>query len=177
MYYDKYLKYKYKYLQLKKQLGGKEFCEKAYKNVWDTCWAVAIQTMFTFGQATSNDLKRVIESIKGNDFVRQRILKLKSMPQLMNFYPDDILNERNRTFLENIINKFIDRYNSKVSTKEPEKRNDLTNPERCELVIAQNFKNLFKHPILTRDGNLYYKYGGNLLHEYLFANLLSVFFF
>ncbi len=31
MYYDKYLKYKKKYLQLKNQLGGLSFCEKAYK--------------------------------------------------------------------------------------------------------------------------------------------------
>jgi len=61
--YKKYLIYKNKYLELKNQKGGISFCEKAYKNLYGTCWAVAIQTMFTFGQATSNDLKTVMKSI------------------------------------------------------------------------------------------------------------------
>ena len=101
MYYNKYLKYKKKYLQLKNQIGGKEFCDRAYRNILGTCWAVAIQTMFTFGQATSDDLKKVIGSIREqdfNDFVRHRIGELQSNRQLINFYPDDILNERNHTF-------------------------------------------------------------------------------
>ena len=181
MYYDKYLKYKNKYLQLKNQIGGLSFCDKAYKNVWGTCWAVAILTILTFGQVTSNHLKSVIEGIEKKDFngfVRQKILDLQSNPQLMNFYPDDILNGTNGTFLEIIMNKFIDRYNSKVSTKEPEepeksenREYDFSNTQRCELVIGDNFNKLFVHPMLKHE-----KYGGNLLYQYLFANLLSVFF-
>ena len=159
-------------------MGGLSFCEKAYRNILGTCWAVAIQTMFTFGQVTSNHLKSVIEGIEKKDFngfVRHRIGELQSNHQLMDFYPDDILNGTNGTFLEIIMNKFIDRYNSKVSTKEPEKPEnreyDLSNTERCELVIAQNFKKLFDNPILKSNN-----YGGNLLTQYLFINLLSVFF-
>jgi TPR repeat protein len=179
MYYDKYLKYKNKYLQLKNQLGGLSFCEKAYKNVLGTCWAVAIQTMFTFGQATSNHLKSVIESIKRKNFigfVKHRIGELQSNPELMNFYPDDILNGTNSIFLENIMYNFIQRYDSKLSTKESEKPKtieyDLSNPQRCEFVIAENFKKLFVHSMVKNQQ----KYGGNLLNQYLFVNLLSVFF-
>jgi TPR repeat protein len=176
-YYKKYLIYKNKYLELKNQIGGLSFCEKAYKNILGTCWAVAILTMLTFGQATSNDLNIVILSILGNDinsFIKQRILELQSMHELMNFCPHNIFDDTYRIYLENIMNKFIVRYNSKINS--PEKPEnivfDKSNPERCELVIAQNFKKLFKHPILQSN-----KYGGNLVHQYLFSNLLSVFFF
>ena len=68
MYYDKYIKYKKKYLQLKNQIGGKEFCDRAYRNILGTCWAVAIQTIFTFGKATSGDLKSVMTTFNFNTF-------------------------------------------------------------------------------------------------------------
>jgi len=89
MYYNKYLKYKNKYIQLKNQLGGISFCEKAYRNLLGTCWMASILTMFTFGQATSNHLKSVIERNNKNfiSFVRSRITELQSNHQLMNFYP------------------------------------------------------------------------------------------
>jgi len=178
MYYNKYLKYKKKYLQLKNQLGGISFCEKAYRNLLGTCWMASILTMFTFGQATSNHLKSVIERNNKNfiSFVRSRITELQSNPQLMNFYPG-ILDDGNRIFFENIINKFIDRYDSKISSrnKKPENIDDLTNPQRCELVIAQNFKKLFNHPIIRSHSQS--EYGTNLAEQYLFTNLLSVFFF
>jgi len=178
MYYNKYLKYKNKYIQLKNQLGGISFCEKAYRNLLGTCWMASILTMFTFGQATSNHLKSVIERNNKNfiSFVRSRITELQSNHQLMNFYPD-ILSDENRIFFENIINKFIDRYDSKISSrnKKPENIDDLTNPQRCELVIAQNFKKLFNHPIIDIHSEQS-KYGTDLAEQYLFANLLSVFF-
>ena len=56
---------KSKYLQLKKiQEGGKVQCDRAYNNVLGTCWAVAIQTMFTFGQTTSSQLETILKSFK-----------------------------------------------------------------------------------------------------------------
>jgi len=180
MYYNKYLKYKKKYLQLKNQLGGIPFCEKAYRNLLGTCWMVAILTMFTFGQATSDHLKRVIEGIREKNFdgfVRYRIGELQGNPQLMNFYPG-ILDDGNLIFFENIMNNFIRRYDSKISSHDKKPENleyDLANPKRCELVIAQNFKNLFNHPIFSYSLELS-NYGGILIERYLFANLLSVFF-
>ena len=83
MYYDKYLKYKNKYIQLKNQVGGKEFCDKAYKNVFGTCWAVDIQTIFTFGQATSKALQEVMTSFNfytKNKFINERIKYFQDHP-------------------------------------------------------------------------------------------------
>ena len=85
-YYEKYMKYKNKYLSLKNkrntilQSGGLD-CDNElfYKNILGTCWMVAIQTMFSFGDATSVLLERNIKSIKGmrseNFFIsRARVL-------------------------------------------------------------------------------------------------------
>ena len=73
------------------------------------------------------------------------------------------------------MNKFIERYNSKITLPEkPENIEfDLSNPERCELVIAQNFKKLFEYSILTIHED---SYEADVLSAFLFANLLSLFF-
>jgi hypothetical protein len=179
MYYDKYLKYKRKYLQLKKQIGGLSFCEKAYKNILGTCWAVAIQTMLTFGQATSNDLKNVIESIdfkKKKEFIDTKIKNIIANSKFKDFYIVKILNVKKRRFLYRILEKFIDRYYSKIldfkNPKAPIIKDDLTNNGRCELVIAYNFFKLFDYEIVENEE----KYWGNLITTYLIANLLSIFF-
>ncbi len=200
--YKKYLIYKNKYLELKNQIGGLSFCEKAYKNILGTCWAVAIQTMFTFGQATSKDLKTVMESInldpqelsldeikeKKKKFINERISYVQSNRLLNSFYrllndyhPDFFYIGYKREYLKNILNKFIDRYYSKVleinNTIKSEEIDDEKNPERCELVIAQNFKKVFDYKLLNYlNLNNIEEYGGNIITEYLFFNLLSVFF-
>jgi TPR repeat protein len=198
----KYLKYKSKYLQLKNQVGGiTPFCEKAYKNVLGTCWAVSVQTMITFSDFTSKDLKRVMESInldlenssfddikeQKKKFIHNRIQTvqkstvLNSFYRLYNEYYPNYFYLGKRENLINILNKFIDRYYSKIleySQKKfipiPIEINDKTNPERCELVIAQNFKKLFSYSLLKYIKEE--KYGGNIITKYLFFNLLSVFF-
>ena len=83
-YKDKYLKYKNKYLQLKKiQKGGIPFCERAYENMLGTCWAIVIKTIITFGIATSPNLKTIMESIKDlnfdtkNEFIERRIEEVR----------------------------------------------------------------------------------------------------
>ena len=196
----KYLKYKSKYLHFKNQVGGiTPFCEKAYKNMLGTCWAVSVQTMITFSDFTSKDLKRVMESInldfenssfddikeQKKKFIHNRIQTVQTSTVLNSFYR--LYNEYypnyfylgKRENLINILNKFIDRYYSKILEYSQKKFisieiNDKTNPERCELVIAQNFKKLFSYSLLK-----YIKkeeYGGNIITKYLFFNLLSVFF-
>jgi len=179
MYYDKYLKYKRKYLQLKKQLGGLSFCEKAYKNILGTCWAVAIQMMLTFGQATSNDLKRVIESIdlkKKKIFIDTKIKNIIGNSKFKDFYIVKILNVKKRHFLIRILEKFIDRYYGKIldvkNPREPIIKDDITNKGRCELVIAYNFFKLFDYKIFENEK----KYWGDSTTIYLIANLLSIFF-
>jgi len=96
----------------------------------------------------------------------------------MIFYPG-IFDDKNLIFLENIINKFINRYDSKISSYDEKPENiafDLSNPQRCELVIAQNFHKIFNHPFISYSSRQY-KYSADLVEQYLFANLLSVFFF
>ena len=180
MYYDKYLKYKRKYLQLKNQVGGEDFCDKAYKNLLGTCWAVDIQTMFTFGQATSKALREVMSSFNfktKNKFINERIKYFKDNLSFIDLYIVKILDDSKSIFLKNILDKFIDRYHSKVlnskNPKDPKIEDDYENKGRCELVIAQNFKKLFNYPILTINAN---SYKADILSHFLFANLLSLFF-
>jgi TPR repeat protein len=190
---NKYLKYKSKYLQLKKiQEGGRVDCRKAYNNIKGTCWAVAIQTIFTFGKATSEQLEDVMRSFKPwfitwynpfknisdskNKFITKQINKVKENTELNNIFTEDIYNER----LSNILDKFIDRYYSKILdfkyTEKAISTIDEENLLRCEFVIAYNFKKLFNYTILKSDEDSDENYGGDIIEKYLFANLLSVFF-
>ena len=84
-----YIKYKKKYLKLKKIQEGGIACNLAYKNIHDTCWMVATITCLCFGDSTSEDLEKVMKSFKiGNQyknlidskkcFIENRIQKVKS---------------------------------------------------------------------------------------------------
>ena len=178
-YKDKYLKYKNKYLQLKKiQKGGIPFCERAYENKLGTCWAIVIKTIITFGIATSTNLRTIIKDLNfdtKNEFIERRIEEVRRNHLLNDFFPDYILNDSKSIYLKNILDKFIDRYCSKILDKKnplaPVVVSPQLNPGRCELVIAENFKKLFDNPILK-----YNDYSGGLYDTYLFANLLSIFF-
>jgi hypothetical protein len=193
MYYDKYIKYKKKYSQLKKiQEGGGVDCTKAYNNARGTCWAIGIQTIITFGQATSNQFETIMKSFKPgfisrftpfkkideskNKFIGEIINKVAKNHELNVIFPNIIFEDNLHLFV--ILDKFIDRYYSKVLefnyTEKPEGILNKENPLRCELLIADNFKKLFDYPIIKL--NQHEIYGGNIITSYLFANLLSVFF-
>ena len=194
MFYNKYIKYKQKYLKLKKsQEGGKVPCNKGYRNLLGTCWAVAIQMMFTFGKATSEDLEKIMKNLRIgcenvntsesiNCFIERQIQKVRSNHQLNDIFPE-IFEANKIQYLEIILKKFIDRYHNKAleikTSDKQEGMSDFTNPERCELIISQNFKNLFNNPIFTfikENEHDHRKHGGTILTEYLFSNLLSIFF-
>ena len=193
MYYDKYIKYKKKYLQLKKiQEGGRVDCTRAYYNAKGTCWAIGIQTIITFGQATSNQLETIMKSFKPgfisrftpfkkiyeskNKFIGEIINKVAKNHELNVIFPNIIFEDNLHLFV--ILDKFIDRYYSKVLefnyTEKPEGIVNRENPLRCELLIADNFIKLFDYPIIKLNQNEFY--GGNIITSYLLANLLSVFF-
>ena len=110
-----------------------------------------------------------------NEFIERRIEQVRRNHLLNDFFPDYILNDSKSIYLKNILDKFIDRYCSKILDKKnplaPDVVSTQLNPGRCELVIAENFKKLFDNPIFKHDD-----YSGGLYDTYLFANLLSIFF-
>ena len=195
-YYNKYLKYKNKYLELKhnnNQYGGSVIpCDLGFKNIKGSCWAIAIQMILCFGHFTSGQINCVMESfnnesvdeiIKNADrFINQQITKVKANTELTNvFEPYDIFNEKKIGFLKIILHKFIERYYNKVMNKQftpkPEKIDPDTNQLRCEFQIAINFKRLFKtESVNTNYEKLPKSFGGKIDSKYLFCNLLSIFF-
>jgi len=188
-----YIKYKKKYLELKKIQEGGVACDLAYQNIHGTCWMVATITCFCFGEATSCKLEEVMNSFKIDDqyinlieskkkFIEASIEKVKSNRDLRYFLSrlmiqGDIFSEPNITYLKKILDKFIDRYYSKVFKIKNLEKGDISpelNTERCELVIQQNFKNIFNnHPLMMAGKS---NDGGYMIDVYIFANLLSIFF-
>jgi hypothetical protein len=194
-YLEKYLKYKKKYLDLRISvekkysseeiniIGGMDcIYDRVFGNYLNTCWAIAVQTMITFGDVTSNNLEEIMNSFKvDNDFshnieskrcfIKRQIEKVKNDFELRKAFPTYIFNDDKITNLINILESFIDRYYSKIfniKNKPIIFQSNETNVKRCELVIVRNFKELF---------NLYNKSNyGNIVEEYLIANILSTFF-
>ena len=114
-----------------------------------------------------------------NDFIKKRIQQVQSNPQLNNFFPDYIFSGNKIDYLKSILDKFIDRYYSKVfdirNPREPKEKIDpKLNKGRCELVISDSFKELFDFNILKNINSI--SNDGNIIHRYLFINLLSIFF-
>jgi hypothetical protein len=187
-----YIKYKKKYLKLKKIQSGGVACDLAYQNIHDTCWMVATITCFCFGDATSHKLEEVMNSFKIDDqyinlidskkkFIEASIEKVKCDKDLKSFLLSDIksniFSEPNINYLKKILDKFIDRYYSKVFKIKNLEKGDISpesNTERCELVIKQNFKNIFDYNPIMNSGKSYN--GGTMIDVYIFANLLSIFF-
>jgi len=194
-YYNKYIKYKTKYLELKydnNQYGGDVVpCNKAYKSLLNTCWAVALQMILSFGDLTSSELNEVMKTFKHSDntvdeiiknidaFIDNKIDTIRKNLKLYDFLPEYIFDEPKVTFLKTMLKKFIYRYYSKVfefnlTTKPPEITDDKQNPERCELAIVQNYRQLFDYYIIK------YQLSKNttmsILDSYLFCNLISIFF-
>ena len=193
-YYNKYIKYKTKYLQLKydnNQYGGGVVpCNIPIKNRIGTCWMVAIQVCLFFGDLTSkqfNDVMMLFTSgtpteriINRDAFIDIQIDTVQTDSKLYNFLPWKIFYEPKREFLKIMLRKIIDRYNSKVfkspiTIKPQDITDDETNPLRCETVILENYTELFDYPIIKH--RLTTSKGGDPgLNGYLFCNLLSIFF-
>jgi TPR repeat protein len=175
-YQQKYIKYKNKYMYLKKiQKGGLD-CnnEIAFKNILGTCWMITIQMIFSFGDVTSKSIECIMKSIQINDkikYINAQIQKVKNDNNLKKVLPNNIFNIDKIDYLKNILDKFIDRYTSKVLNINSEKLviNPKKNTKRCELLLQNNFKNLFNE---YNENTV----GGNIIEEYLFANILSIFF-
>ncbi len=199
MFYKKYLKYKNKYNQIKNiQKGGIEgsiTCENdiVFQSTIGTCWMVSIQTILVFGDKTKTDIFEKLRNISKKKninyineivcekkiFIEKQIENIKNDVNLNNILPSYIFNEDKIDYLKNILNSFIDRYYNKIfNIRNSEEKSDeitanITNEEfkkgRCEILIVKNFKKLFK------DYSLVITSGGDLVEQYLFLNILSIF--
>jgi hypothetical protein len=166
-YKAKYNKYKNKYLQIKKiiQKGGMNCLDtRYYKNVWGTCWMIAIQMVISFGDVTKDKLEQKMleidqqpnKEIYFKGLIDSLDCNLKSTLPTKFFY-DDI----NIKDLVELLNIFYTRYNKKIG-------NDFVNtPTSCELLLFWAYKRLTSSFIEDT---------GNLVEQFLFSNILSVFF-
>ena len=188
-YYNKYIKYKTKYLELKydNQYGGGDVpCDKGFSNGEGTCWAVAIQEILGFGHFTSKQFNKIamsfnnvsVDIIKQNaqDFINKQILKIKDDIELTNVFEHfDIFSDANIIYVKNILYKFVERYYKKVTNTQFTPKSSYVlpyNQERCEYKITINFKKLFD----ISDKTPTTSFGGHIYDEYLFCNLLLIFF-
>ena len=168
-YLNKYLKYKKKYLQLKNQLGGVQFCQKFYNNRLGTCWAVAMQTLLTFGDATSDALREKITTINSDrKLLTSRIHEMSSSHTIPKIFPPNFFTKENYKLIIDLLDRFIDRYNSKIY--DIRAVDDAFNTGFCEYQIAENFKKTVPNLQLFSLK----EYSGNITFDYVFGNLLSV---
>jgi hypothetical protein len=119
IFYKKYLKYKNKYLKIKKQLGGVECIDnRVFTNYLDTCWAISVQTMITFGDVTSNNLEEIMNSFKIDDnfshnieskrcFIQRQIIKVQNDCELKQAFPPYIFNDDKIINLKNILESLL----------------------------------------------------------------------
>ena len=151
-----------------KQKGGMNCVnERVFKNILGTCWMISIQMMMCFGDATKEQFEKELarpnttkESISNLDKILKKIFPSK--------YSCLETTERIR-HLSILLDAFINRYISKIERHFPVLVNPEENPERCELVIQQAFILLFQKLL-----NMFTR--GDILYNYFFANLLSIFF-
>ena len=189
-YYNKYVKYKTKYLELKYDIqygGGVVSCDKGYTNALETCWAVGLQMILSSGHLTSDQLNEIMKSFQKGDgsviaikenielFIEQQIKQIQDNTELTNafahyniFTRDKIVIVKDilRTFIERYYNKFMD---IQFTTKPLGYIDPETNKDRCEYRIAFSFQNLFDYIRRTTT------FGESIAGQYLFCNLLSIF--
>jgi TPR repeat protein len=190
MYLQKYLKYKNKYLELVNQKGGLE-CQDTlvFTNTIGSCWMVAIQTILVFGDFTRNNLEKTLKSIQVNKicdikeleinkkcFIEKQIKNVKNNSFLNNTLPAFIFNDEKIENLKLLLDKFIDRYYSKIfsirNIDQPIIDSEDYLKGRCELLINKYFKDLY---LTYNTFSISDVVGGNLIEEYLFINTLSIF--
>jgi TPR repeat protein len=189
IFYNKYLKYKNKYIKIKNVQKGGLNCdnELVFKNTIGTCWMVAIQNMLVFGDNTKNFLEEILNNISKKQiydikeiicekkyFIDKQIQDVKNNSNLNNILPTNIFDLDKIDYLKKILNSFIDRYYSKIFKIKNNEQPDISSIEykqgRCEMLINQNFKKLFEEYSNDID-----EPGGDLVEQYLFINILSIF--
>jgi len=169
-YLDKYLKYKNKYLQLKKQIGSGINCDDISKfglnNRIGSCWNVTIQTVMFYGDPYRDEIQEKLEKFSSETIINNAI-KNNNLELLL---PSHLLDENNKIldsskkllvdFIEDFKKRFLikieDSYNNKIDSSDTNKtklnrRNSFT----CEIDFVTKFFNLYKINKETYGGSFY----------------------
>ena len=174
-YKNKYIKYKSKYLELKQKGGMDCVNERVFKNLLGTCWMIAIQMMMCFSDATKDLIERELQGINTEN--KDRYIELLIgvyKRRLISLLPPELnLGSTNiNLYLTSLLDAFIKRYLSKFDrflSDKPASIENKTNPQRCEKVMSNAYKLLFRMYSVPNPG-------GDILDHYFFANILSTFF-
>jgi hypothetical protein len=148
----------------------------------------ALLGILCFGDLTSKMIYEKMDSFnnpsvekikeKAKKFIEEKITEIQKqkdnkLPAAFNGFL--FFSDHKQKLVKTILHKFIERYYNKVMKKpfadKPENTNPETNLERCERMIGETFHELFKSYRIKSDG-----LGTIEPHQYLFCNLLSIFF-
>ena len=188
-FYQKYLIYKNKYLNLKKQLAGSNDilnCNdfKGLTNSLGTCWNIAIQSILYYGDKTSDELQCTLINKSIDE------IYLNALPYLKVFLPPHIFDEnKNITKVnEQRIKKIIEISKRRFKIQIADSQESFTdflkivNERRqsesiCEKEFTDNFFELLYFDKF--NNNDYFEdsdYGGDDFDDILMLNLLTVLF-
>jgi hypothetical protein len=153
-----------------KQKGG-IYCinERVFKNILGTCWLISILMMMCFSDTTKEQIER--ELVQPNTTIESIINLDKKLKKILPSKYSDLETTKRIEYLKNLLDAFIKRYISKIERHIPISINPLENPDRCELVIHNNYISLLKNIRIHED-----IFGGDIIDCYFFANLFGIFF-
>jgi hypothetical protein len=154
-YKDKYLKYKYlkyknKYINLKNQFGGLNCDDKiVYRNTINSCWMIAIQMIFLFGDKTSDIIQMNLKKDIG--MIINQSINFKYLPDIFfidndytkGLYPENsikiflLLKILQKRFLN--IESYETNNTHKLWKKYPYYQKEI----QCEISFAKYFFELF----------------------------------
>lgn len=128
-----------------------------------------MQTLLTFGQATSNALREKITTINSDrTLLTKRIHEIVDSSRILRIFPPNFFTKENNKLIYNLLDTFIDRYISKIFGQLVVA--DTFNTGFCEFKIADTFNKIL--PIQSFFS--LEEYSGNNTFDYVFGNLLSV---
>jgi len=154
-YLDKYLKYKNKYLQLKKQIGGRINCNDiskiGFNNRIGTCWNVTIQTVMFYGDPYRNEIQEILEKFSSETIIDNAI-KVNNLELLL---PSHLLDGNNKILdkSKKILVDFIEDFKNINTIINYLKETNRENSFICEKDFVTKFFNLYKINRETYAGN------------------------
>lgn len=185
-YYEKYIKYKNKYLNLKNNLGGAAEIEpiQAYRNSLGTCWFHIMLSIFTFGGLTKDEFTKFMdESDLREDYSLYEIIFIRIINNLeisnklyefmkknKNFekFDKEILD--NKISLESYyignVRDLLFALLKRYENKKDKKNFNLEYDQVCEESLNENYNILF--------GRYRSHIGGNIQDRKNMLNLLSI---